>query len=186
MHHLGTRCCQRQRCGTGMGKQRQHSRSRRRDASEPLPLAELFQKQPRLAGGGGPHLQQEPVGVKRQFDLPGIGQGTRKFPLPPFLPRSMCPGDATPFPVGPARFPAGQDRVANAGRPPERRELFRQAGLGQGAIDQNPAQFLQPAAGPEIDEESVVCGRIGRLVHGGREYAPAECNPNETLSPLNR
>ena len=160
-----------------MGKQRQHPRPLRRDASEPLPLAELFQKQPRLAGGGGPHLQQEPVGVKRQFDLPGIGQGTRKFPLTPFLPRR--PGDAT-------RFPAGRERIANAGRRPERRELFRQASLGQGAIDQNPAQFLQPAAGPEIDEESVVCGRIGRLVHGAREYAPPQGNPNETLSPLNR
>ena len=169
-----------------MGKQRQHPRPLGRDAPQPLPLAKLFQKQPRLAGGGGAHLEQKPVGVEGQFDLPRIGQGARKFPLPPFLSRSVCPGDAPGFPAGQARFPAGQDRITNGCRPPQRREFFRQAGLRQGPIDQNPAQFLQPTAGPEIDEESFVCGRIGWLVHGAREYAPPQGNPNETLSPLNR
>ena len=112
--------------------------------------------------------------MKGQFDLPGIGQGTRKFPLTPFLPRR--PGDAT-------RFPAGRERIANAGRRPERRELFRQASLGQGAIDQNPAQFLQPAAGPEIDEESVVCGRIGRLVHVAVRIRSCRVQPKRNPFP---
>ena len=52
--------------------------------------------------------------MERQFDLPGIGQGARKFPLPPFLSRSVCPAEAPGLPAGKARFPAGKGRKAKS------------------------------------------------------------------------
>ena len=148
VHDLGASRYEGERRGARMGEEREHAGGRGRDGGEPAPLLHLFEEHAALARRRRPYLERERDGrrpIERHVHEPGVGHRPGKSP-------------------GSGPSPAGLEH-GRGRRPGVGEAAAGQAGQGQRAVHEHPAEQFQPPAATEIDERRVAKLSGGSGVH---------------------